>query len=115
MWDFNYNNTLTPEQEFIEKGQSEMEYKFGNNTFIWNNITLPCVPSLYSDKISNNEKWFVEHSDLWITVRLSQFPGSVYPQLNDYVYYRGYELKISEIRQFSHNMFFVLVCIKPTA
>jgi len=101
--------------DFVLAGLTLMENTLGNPTFTWKDTTLACIPNSLIDTIKNSDKWFNENADFRMTVRTNQFNGGAMPQLNDYIYYLGYKLKVSSIKYTPHGIFNVYICSLPTS
>ena len=90
-----------------------METMLGNPTFIWKGETLPCVPNTINDAKKSSDAGFDESADFRMTVRNNVFTPNIYPQINDYITYQGYELLVKSIKIPANNVFRVYVCELP--
>jgi hypothetical protein len=97
----------------ILNGCLGMEALLGNPTFSWNNETFACIANTLNDQQKNVLAGLNENADFRMTVRLNQFSG-VYPALNDYITYLGYQLLIKSIKKPAHGVYWVYVCELPS-
>lgn len=100
--------------DIILNGVLGMESLLDNPSFVWKGETFACVPNTLVDQIKSADAGFNENADFRMTVRLNQFTPNIYPAINDYITYKGYQLLIKQIRKTSHNVFWVYVCELPS-
>jgi len=105
---------MTPPTNFILNGCLGMEQLQGSPTFIWEGETFNCIANTIKDSEINVSAGLTENTDFRMTVRLNQFTPNIYPELNDYIIYLGYQLLIRGINKPAHGVFWIYICSMPT-
>ena len=95
-------------------GLNKVRSATGNPTFIWKEETFICTANTLHDKIDNSiDAGTSEDADFRMTVPLNQFTPGIYPALNDFITYDGYNLLVKDISKPSHGIFWVYILALP--
>jgi hypothetical protein len=94
----------------VRSGLNTTQRFLGNPTFVWKDQTFNCIPNTVNDSIKSENKSFNEDADFRMTVMLNQFSQNIYPELNDYIYYLGYQFMVKEIKKPGHGIYWIFVC-----